>query len=495
MDIYVRVSRVGGRENLISPEEQERRARDLARNRGLRVGVVIEDKDESGGKWDRRGLQEALARVRSGESGGLIVGWLDRLSRDSEHAHRLVRELDQAGAAIYAPDAPADWKSPEGELQAGIFFAFAQYTRSRARAGFERAKERAIMAGIPVATRPAVGYRQRGDRRLEPDPKTAPVIRELFERRAAGQGPSQLADFLQGRSIKTSQGSAYWSKPSIAHVIASRVYLGELSYGRDRRYVNPHAHESIVDLATWTAAQHPNGEHLRRPRRGGYLLTGLLRCAACGYVMQGTRTSRGKRIYRCIRRHAGGTCSQPAWFFADPLEALAEQIFWSATHDMQATRRNDSDEITGLEAELMRAERRLQQAMSPDVQEAAAHEWASMIRDRRAERDAAAQALGHARAAQAASIGLPTVKTLSETWSSLTTTEKRDLLAARFDALALRRDDDGLMVAVFPNGAGPAGLSRRGFRRSPGLHPIDVPSGARMLPLQNLNERPREAAA
>ena len=87
-----------------------------------------------------------------------------------------------------APDAPADWTSPEGELQAGIVFAFAQYVGKRARACFERAKERAIMAGIPVATRPPVGYRQREDRRLAPDPDVAPVIREVFERRAAGWG-------------------------------------------------------------------------------------------------------------------------------------------------------------------------------------------------------------------------------------------------------------------------------------------------------------------
>src|SRR4051794_23080688 len=107
VDLYLRVSRVGGREHLISPDEQERRARDLARERALTVGRVLTDLDESGGKWERPGLQRALQRVQAGESGGIIVAWLDRLSRDSEHAHRLVREISEAGGAIYAPDAPA----------------------------------------------------------------------------------------------------------------------------------------------------------------------------------------------------------------------------------------------------------------------------------------------------------------------------------------------------------------------------------------------------
>ncbi len=106
------------------------------------------DLDESGGKLDRPGLQEALHRVESGESGGIIVAWLDRLSRDSEHAHALVRRIDAAGGRVYARDAPGDMTTPEGELMTGILFGFAQYDRKRARAGLERTKENAIANGI-----------------------------------------------------------------------------------------------------------------------------------------------------------------------------------------------------------------------------------------------------------------------------------------------------------------------------------------------------------
>jgi site-specific DNA recombinase len=483
VDIYLRVSRVGGREHLISPDEQERRARQLAQERGLTVGNVLTDLDESGGKWDRPGLQEALARVRAGQSGGLIVAWLDRLSRDSEHAHRLVRELHEAGGRVYAPDAPTDWTSPEGELQAGIVFAFAQYVRSRSRAGFERAKERAIMQGIPVATRPPVGYRQRPDRRLEPDPVFAPLIRELFERRASGEGPSALADFLQARGVTTSQGSSGWSKQAVASVLRSRVYLGELSYGKDRRFVNPSAHEPIVDLATWEAAQHPNGRRVQAPRGSGdYLLTGLLRCASCGYSMQATTSSHGHRIYRCVRRHSGGECPAPVRVRAELIEPGAEQAFWSITHDLAGTGSEDPvGDLAALEGEFQKAERRLAHALTPEMQDAAGEDWAAMVRDRRQERDRAAEALGHARASLRAAESAPAIETLRETWPAMTLGERRDLLATRFDLFALRRDPDGIRLAAFPAGTAPAEMSRRGFRRAPGLHPIDMPPGARVL--------------
>lgn len=485
VDIYVRVSRVGGRDRLISPDEQERRARELARERGLRVGQVLTDLDESGGKLDRPGLQEALRRVEAGESGGVIVAWLDRLSRDSEHAHGLVRRINDAGGAIYAPDAPSDWTTPEGELQAGIVFQFAQYVRSRSRAGFERAKEQAIARGIPVHTRPAVGYRARPDRRLEPDPGAAPVVREVFERRARGEGPAALGRFLESRDVTTSQGSQTWSKEAIYGLLRNRVYLGELRYGRDSRFVNAESHEPIVDLALFEAAQHPNGRQLTalRSTESSWLLTGVLRCASCRYAMQGTKTSRGKRIYRCTRTHAAGVCPAPATVDAELVEVAAIDAFWTLTRDLRAEPRRDTGgNLRKLEQRLERAEKALEQWTSLEVQEAIGDlaEYAAGLRERRKARDAAAAELGHARSDAPEGEQVP-ITTLREAWKRMSVAERRQLLGLRFDTLALGRD--GRLV-VYPAGAGPTDLPRRGFTQAPTLAPFpDAPRGARMLAL------------
>lgn len=487
VDIYLRVSRVGGRENLISPDEQERRARALAAERGLRVGKVLTDLDESGGKWDRPGLQEALERVRTGVSGGLIVAWLDRLSRDSEHAHRLIRELHEAGGRVYAPDAPSDWTSPEGELQAGIVFAFAQYVRSRARAGFERSKQQAIERGIPVANRAPVGYVKGADRRLEPDPAVAPVVRELFERRAAGAGPSELADFLMARGVRTSQGSASWSKQAVAHVLASRVYLGELSYGKDRRFVNAGAHEALVDLPTWLAAQHPNGRRSGGARaESRYSLGGLLRCAACGYVMQPTTSPGRSPRYRCVRRHAGGICPEPVSVVAAPIEALVDRIFWRVQDDRMATPEAPEVDVSELVEALERAEQRLAQATTPEMQDALGDGWPALVKERRRERDAAAEALGRARAEQASPTADPT--TLRAVWHLTSPAERRDVYATRFDAFALCRGGE---VVVIPRGSG-FEFSRRGFRRESVMRPVDPPPGAWVEPLEDAAKDDRE---
>jgi site-specific DNA recombinase len=484
VDIYVRVSRVGGRENLISPEDQEGRARDLARDRGLRVGRVIQDIDESGGKWDRPGLQEVLERVERGRSGGVIVAWLDRLSRDSEHALALVRRISDAGGVIYAPDAPPDMLSPEGELQSGILFAFAMYQRKRARVGFERAKERAIANGIPVKTRPPVGYRRRSDRRLEPDPVIAPVVREVFERRALGDGPAALASFLEERGVRTSQGSRTWSKQAIYGLLKNRAYLGELVYGRDRRYLNVGAFDAIVDEALWLAAQNGGRAKLAPARsyNSMFLLTGIARCASCRYSLQATTTSRGKRIYRCTRRHAGGICAAPVRVQAEPVEDVVIAAFWALTDDLDAEGREDVEgDLAALERDHARADDALKQWLSIDVQNAIGDtaEYADGLKERRVARDELLERVRHARSARGRV--LPDAQTLRAAWERMSAQERRELLALRFDCLALRPDRN---IVIYPAGTGPTDLPRRGFRREPSVGPFpDIPGGARVLAL------------
>jgi DNA invertase Pin-like site-specific DNA recombinase len=464
VDIYVRVSRVGKRGHLTSPEDQERDARALATSHGLKIGEVIRDLDQSGGKLERPGLNQARERIHAGKSGGIVVAYLSRATRETAQGLALLDEIGKAGGAVYAPNLP-DYTNADGRMLTTIQLAVDTGYRERKREEFERAKAGAIAAGIPVITRPAVGYHQRKDRRLEPEPRTAPLVRQAFEMRAAGEGPSAIGAFLQRNRVRTSQGSRTWSKQAVAGLLRNRIYLGELSYGRDKRYVNPGSHEPIVDLALWTAAQNPPRQ-IARPRtdRGGYLLSGILRCASCGYSLQGTVTSRGKHIYRCTKRHSGGECPVPVRVPADRAEATVIEAFWSLVTDVQARGTQDTaSALDGLQTTLGAAERSLAQYMAPEVQDVIGDPalWAQGLRERREARDRAAEALGLARASRQDDYALG-VETLRGVWESGTTAERRELLAARFDCFAVYRDP--LLLLGYPTGSGPDGLPRQGFK-------------------------------
>lgn len=486
---YVRVSRRGDREELRSPEFQRQAIERCAAAEGFEVEIAEPEIDVSGSKAKRPILDGIIERVKAGELGGIVVAKLDRLSRMSPRDRVLLFEqIEGAGGVVLSAGEQLDPSTPEGRFAREVFLGVARMQWEKYDEGFEAAKGGAIEHGIPVVTRPAVGYRKRDDRRLELDPVAAPVIREVFERRAGGAGPSELADLLAREGIATSQGSKTWSKQAVYHLIANRVYLGELRYGRDGRFVNGASHDEIVDVATWTAAQHPNGRRL--PQVGdqsAWLLTGILRCAACRYCLQGTKTGRGQRIYRCTRRHAGGICPTPARVDAGKVEDAVVSAFWKLTADLEAhgARDDHAADLSGLAQALDRAENALAQWMTPEVQEAIGDlgQYTTGLRERRATRDEAAAQLGKARAVEARpGEKLPPVETLRGAWERMSTRDRRELLGLRFDCIALRRDP--VAIVVYPAGSGPDDLPRRGFKAAPVLEPFrDAPDASRLLAL------------
>lgn len=485
LDIYVRVSRQGARsaERFHSPELQEDEARTYAGARELKVGQVLADINVSGAKLDRPALDRAIERIRQGKSAGIIIAHLDRLAR-TERARLIIaqRIADAGGQVRCVAGAPDDWTTPEGELQVGIMGMVAQYEWRKKSEAWEKAKLRAVRNGIPVNRAP-LGYHKDAAGRLVIERGEAKHVREVFERRARGEGPAALADYLEGEGVRTSQGASGWSKQAVYEVLSNRTYLGEIRWGGE---VHENTHEPIVDIALYHAAQHPNGHRPAPTRsRAPFLLAGILRCAGCRHAMQGTYTSRGVRIYRCTRRHAGGRCSAPARVAAADIEPRVLAAFWQLIGEIAVTP-DDSEaveRVAELEGQLEAAERRLTEVKSPEAQEAWGADWFAIVSQRRHARDETAAALGQARAELPAMTDTSGLVTLQERWSQLTTAEQREALAIALDCVALHGSRAGNHeFAIFAAGYGPGELPRRGFKQAPVIRPIDwPPAGAGLM--------------
>jgi DNA invertase Pin-like site-specific DNA recombinase len=473
--IYVRVSRKGDREDerFHSPAEQAERARALAVAKGYVPGPVFEDIDVSGGTApaERPAMGELLAGINRGELGGIAAYSLDRLSRDPAHGDALVKRVTKAGGVLLTPDMPEAIDSPTGEFTFGMLLQVAKLYRSTAGARFASSKERAIRAGIPVSTVP-VGYRQKADRSLEPDPATAPAVRKVFERRAAGAGWTEIANILGEATGRK------WSLPGARGVLANRLYAtGRLEYGDIVADVEAGA---LVDEPLWHAAQRNSGPRPKRHPNSKWTLPGLARCAACGYALtiwtgaKRRRDSRGDwvdvpyeqraRRYRCRNRN----CTEQANANANDLERLvALQTF--SVGDELATRAEAPD-LGALEDAVAVAERRLEQVLAPEARDALGDLWAADVKARRTERDAALTALGEAR--QDAGV-LATEFRLRDVWDGLSTTDRRAALALFWKEIRVGRKavpkSRGPLPVTFvargpnrevevdlPNGEGPA---------------------------------------
>ena len=298
MDQYVRVSRVAGRsgESFISPDLQREQGAAWASSRGVEVAVVHEDLDQSGGKLERPGLDALMARIRAGETDGVIVSKLDRLSRlGVADALRLVEQITEAGGSIAALDLGLDPTTPFGEFGMTIMLALARMERRRMSEAWEHAKTRALDRGARMGPTP-FGYTRDDDGLLVPHPKWARVVTRAFKL-AADEGvdaalaylrkqvPAYPSDGRPGVRRKRSADHRTWSAFTVRRLLRNRSYLGETRYG-DRLVRD--SHPALVDRVTFERA-HPGDEKPQRRPAAVFPLSGFATCANCGEFLVGAR--------------------------------------------------------------------------------------------------------------------------------------------------------------------------------------------------------------
>ncbi|HUY75715.1 MAG TPA: recombinase family protein [Ktedonobacterales bacterium] len=107
----------------------------------------------SGAKDERKGLAEALAYLRHGDT--LVVWKLDRLGRSLKHLISTIAELHARGIAFRSLTEQIDTATPGGKLIFHVFGALAEFERDlireRTQAGLSAARARGKQGGRPRA--------------------------------------------------------------------------------------------------------------------------------------------------------------------------------------------------------------------------------------------------------------------------------------------------------------------------------------------------------
>jgi len=177
-----------------------------------------------------------------------------------------------------------------------------------------------------------------------PSPTTAPIVRWIFETYEKGVGLNLLVQQLNAKKIPAPR-SRFWSKTMVRYLLRNRAYLGERIYnkrsykayrrGEKASLMNPreswvvkeNAHEPLVTRDLFERARMIRkskvitmGRTFHRP----YLLTGLMRCANCGYRMIGhPSTGNGHKylMYTCSGyMRIGTSVCRSVHILADSLE-------------------------------------------------------------------------------------------------------------------------------------------------------------------------------
>lgn len=329
---YVRVSRVGDRDELRSPDMQERAIRAYCEAHGFEVVEVVVDLDSSGAKVGRKKLRAILDRIVSREIDGIAVYNLDRLSRLApKDRGAMLDEIEQDGVrgVIASSTEGHDWSTPEGRFVREIFLSVARLEWERKAGNFEVSKEDAIARGVHITGTVPFGYRRPGKAQpLVAHPIEGPLVTRAFEMRAQGASQGDIARFLHDAYPAES-----FLLTRVKSMLRNRVYLGEARQGK---FVRPDSHPALVDPETFDIVQSLFRRYdPRHTTSAKNLLAGVLRCESCGYTMERSihkqKNAAGETveypIYRCKGRNGAGRCPATVTLGAEKVESFV----WNAT--------------------------------------------------------------------------------------------------------------------------------------------------------------------
>ena len=329
LDAYIRVSDTKGRsgESFISPKEQRERIEAWAKSQDHTITnlpadwkapngsggwpapggpAIWEELDISGGTVNRPMLNEVMRRIETGETEGVVVSYLSRFGRTLIGTLELVKRIDEAGGLFASVSEGFDITTPHGRLVLNMMLSIAQFELERTSAQWESAKKRAIERGLHFPGTPPFGYRWKGgltgsddpawnsdySATLEPDPDTAPIVSELFARRASGHSITAVKGWLN----EVAPGRT-WSNTAVLRTLRRPTYLGRAYSGE---YSKDDAHPPLVDRATWQAVQYTATPRGLGAGRATSLLHGLVRCASCRYAMVIAKSAKvANAYYRC----------------------------------------------------------------------------------------------------------------------------------------------------------------------------------------------------
>lgn len=146
-------------------------------------------------------------------------------------------------------------------------------------------------------------YVNKATGKLDIDPETAPYVRELFSRYAAGERLTVLQAEMKERGIRSKRGNAY-TVSVLSNLLKNRKYIGEYKYGS---VVTPDGIPAIIEKDLFERVQMRMAANKRAPVRTKaneeYLLTTKLFCGDCGRLMAG-ESGRGHKgvvyqYYKC----------------------------------------------------------------------------------------------------------------------------------------------------------------------------------------------------
>jgi len=298
--IYARYSSAEQREE--SVEGQIRECKEYAEKEGITIVNSYIDRAVSAKTDNRPAFRQMIEDSKKKLFDAVIVWKLDRFARNRTDSAIYKAVLKKNGVkVISAKEIISD--GPEGIILESMLEGFAEYYSAELAVKVVRGMtENALKAKFNGGNY-TFGYLIDENRHFKPDPMTAPVVIEVFQKYAEGATIQGIADYLKSKNVRTTKGNEV-NFNRVQHMISNRRYLEEYKF---KDTVIPNAFEPIVSQELFDEVQ----RRVEKNKTGAakhkakqlYLLTDKLFCGRCDEKMVG-ECGRGKKgmtyyYYKC----------------------------------------------------------------------------------------------------------------------------------------------------------------------------------------------------
>lgn len=344
---YGRVSATMGRgEDLTSPELQDTVTADYCRRRGYQSVEWLVDVDRTGRSWSRRQVEHCVRMVEQGLADVIVVPRWSRFTRNLRDYVIQTARIEAAGGRIESALEETDPATAAGLLQRDLFAILAQWESRKLGEQWKETHERRRREGLPHEGFPKLGYSYEG-KRYAPDPKTAPVMVDLYQRYVAGQGFEALAIHLERLGMLSPRTGVRWTARGVKYMMDTGFAAGLLHTGGypgpDGKKVPdgylPGAHEAIVGKRLWQQYLRARARRTTTPPRllaPTSMLAGLVRCGGCGesMSMRSDRHAGPGYAYSCRRKECPAQC----WVRRAAVELAVEEWLREYSGDVEKRR-------------------------------------------------------------------------------------------------------------------------------------------------------------
>jgi DNA invertase Pin-like site-specific DNA recombinase len=310
--VYARYS--SHRQGEQSIEGQQAAAHKYAAENGLTIIHEYIDRAMTGRNDNRAQFQQMLKDAGKGQFGTIILWKVDRFGRNREEiAFNKYRCKKSGVKVVYVAEIIPD--SPEGVILESVLEGMAEYYSKQLSQNILRGIRASAEKGQSLGGNRPLGYLTGPDKKLVIDADTAPTVRLIFDRYAAGATCAEIIKALNQKGLRTLQGKPF-NKNSINRILRNEKYIGVYAYKDEIRIEN--AIPPLVDVETFYKVQEMLKVNKRKPIKewnyADYILTDKLFCGKCGELMVGeSGTSRNGNVhnyYTCTKKRRQRACDK-----------------------------------------------------------------------------------------------------------------------------------------------------------------------------------------